>query len=310
MSEHSGANDREDWRPVDVPASVSLHDVTNAVAGPVAVGNTGTVLGRSADGSWDLLVSDGPSARGEALHATASTDDGERIWFAGANGALGSYDVDEARRRDHSEPDGITDALPNLAVAGNRGSEKLLVADDNGAVYTADVDGRTLDWGREYRPAGDSELTDLAASPGGVGHAVDTDGTVWQTTADDGWAAIGVEAAENSFYAVAASGDAVLAGGGNGRLYRSGDGGDSWTPHSLGSFTIEAVDATSERALGAGTDGAIVTRADDWNADGWDGSKTVNGAVLGRVDVAVCDDGVVLERAVAAAAADTGDSSE
>lgn len=304
MAESNGTR-RDTWSVVDTPATASLHDVATAATGPVAAGNTGTVVARAGEGTWEVLVENGPSAAGETLYAVAATADGERVWFAGANGALGAYDVEEGRRRDHSEPDGVTDALSSLAVAGPRGAEKLLLADDNGAVYTAEAAGSSLDWGREYRPAGDTALTDLAASPDGIGYAVDGEATVWKTTAEDGWEAVGVDDAENSFYAVAAGPNALLAGGGNGRVYRSSDGGDSWTPYSLGSFTVKTLDATAERALAGGTDGSILTRVDDWVAAGWDGSKTVNGALLGSVDVAVCNDGVVLERP-----ADTGEGTQ
>lgn len=296
MWEFSGTRRTEQWSAVDVPASVSFHDVTDTANGPVAVGDTGTIIGRAAGGSWGVLVPDGPSATGEALSAVAATADGERIWFAGANGALGSFEVRAGRRRDHSEPDGVTTALSSLAVSGPRGSEKLLVADDDGAVYTAEASGSSLDWGREYRPAGDTALTDVAATPDGVGYAVDSNADVWKTTAEVGWTAVGVDDAQNSFYAVAAGPNAVLAGGGNGRLYRSTDGAGSWTPFSLGSFAVKTVDVAAERAVAAGTNGTLVTRVRDWANDGWKGSKTVNGVLLGDVDVAVCNDGVVLER--------------
>lgn len=309
MWEFSGTRRSEPWSAVDVPASASFHNVTNTANGPVAVGNTGTVIGRGADGAWGVLVPDGPSATGEALFAVATTDDGGRIWFVGANGALGSYEVRSGRRRDHSEPGGVTAALSDLAVAGPRGSEKLLVADDNGAVYTAEVSGSSLDWDRKYRPAGDTALSGLAAAPDGVGYAVDSNATAWKTTAEEGWAAVGIDAAENSFHAVAAGPNAVLVGGGNGRLFRSSHGEESWTPFSLGSFTVKTIDVTAERAIAAGTNGTLVTRVRDWRADGWGGSKTVNGAMLGSVDVAVCNDGVVLERPVGTGQAETGASS-
>ncbi|MCU4802590.1 hypothetical protein OB920_19685 [Halobacteria archaeon HArc-gm2] len=295
MSE-SNETRRGGWSVVDVPVTTSLHDVATAATGPVAAGNVGTVVARSADGAWNVLVENGPGASGETLYAVASTADGERIWFAGTNGALGAYEVGEGRRRDHSEPDGVTDSLSSLAVAGPRGSEKLLLADDNGAVYTAEATGTSFDWGREFRPAGDTALTDLAASPDGVGYAVDGEANVWQTTPDDGWEAIGVDAAENSLYAVVAGENRLLAGGGNGRVYLSSDGGGSWTPYSLGSFTVKTLDVAGGRALAAGSNGRLVTRGDDWETNDWDGSKTVNGVRLGDVDVAVCNDGVVLER--------------
>lgn len=276
--------------------SVSLRDVAGSANGPVAVGETGAVVARAPDGTWGVVVEDGPGATGETLRAVATTDDGERVWFAGANGALGFYDLPDSARRDRSEPDGITDAFGVLTVAGTRGDEKLLLADGNGAVYAAEVAGESLDWGPAYRPAGDTALTDLAATPDGVGYAVDSNAVVRRTTPDEGWRAVGVEDAENSFYAVAAGPGVLLVGGGNGRVYRSTDGGGTWTPFSLGSFTVRALDATGDRAVAAGTNGTLVTRVDDWRPDEWEGSKTINAVALGGVDVAVGNGGLVLER--------------
>ena len=46
------------------------------------------------------------------------TDDGERVWFGGANGALGYYDLETRTRADFSEPVGVGNAFHAIAVAG------------------------------------------------------------------------------------------------------------------------------------------------------------------------------------------------
>jgi nitrous oxide reductase len=82
------------WTEVDSPVSKTLYGVVNTQAGPFAAGKTGNVLGR-VDGSWRVVVDDGPQTRSNSLRTLAVTDDGKRIWFAGSSGALGAYDVVE-----------------------------------------------------------------------------------------------------------------------------------------------------------------------------------------------------------------------
>lgn len=297
MWEFAGGGDPVPWTAAASPVGVTLHDATVTVKGPCAVGNTGKVVARAPDGTWGVVVPDGPSANGESLYAVDVTDDGERIWFAGANGALGCYEVGPGRRLDRSEPDGVTAAFGALTVAGERGSEKLLVADGSGNVYAAELAGRTLDWGPVSRPSGDTAVTGLAASPDGVGYAVDSNANVVRTTADDGWRRLGVDDAQNSFYAVAAAEGTLLAGGGNGRVYLSADDGRTWTPYSLGSFTVRTLAVAGGQAVAAGTGGTVLVRTDGgWRRDGWTGSKTVRGLALADPPVAVGNGGLILER--------------
>lgn len=88
------------WEARSLPVDGTLYDVADATAGPCAVGDGGVVLGRSADGSWRVLVENGPAARGETVHAADTTDDGARVWFGGSGGAVGYYDVPTGDRID------------------------------------------------------------------------------------------------------------------------------------------------------------------------------------------------------------------
>ncbi|WP_436931053.1 hypothetical protein [Halosimplex halobium] len=296
------------WTAVDSPVPDTYHDVTATAKGPCAVATDGAVVARAADGTWGLVVEDGPSARGETLRAVDATGDGKRVWFAGANGALGCYDLPAGRRVDRSEPQGIADGFGALAVDGDRGSEKLLVADGSGHVFPATVDGRRLDWGPTTRPSGNTAVTALAAADG-VGYAVDSNAAVYRTTGSEGWERVGVDGAGNSFYAVAATPDRLLVGGGNGRLYGGPPDGSVWTPHTLGDFTVQALaagdspaaDSTAGApALATGSGGSLYARGPaGWRRERWDGSKTIRGVVSGDPGVAVGSNGLVLERSPA-----------
>ncbi|MFC7194930.1 hypothetical protein ACFQL4_10155 [Halosimplex aquaticum] len=174
------------WRAVESPVDGTYHDAAVTANGPCAVAAGGSVVARAADGTWGVIVENGPSARGETLSAVGATDDGQRIWFAGANGALGCYEVAAGRRLDRSDPQGVTDAFGALAVAGPRGAEKLLLADGSGRVFPAAVSGSRLDWGPTSNPSGDTAVSALDATPAGVGYAVDSNANVYRTTETEG----------------------------------------------------------------------------------------------------------------------------
>lgn len=301
------------WKAVDSPASATLYDVVRTAYGPCAVGKRGRVLGRSSDGEWGVVVENGPSARGETLYCAAATDDGERVWFGGANGALGYYDLETRTRADFSEPVGVGNAFHAIAVAGERGTEKLLVADGSGYSLPGDIESGTPDWDDRRKPAGGTALTGVGSDREGIGYAVDSNANVWRTTAE-GWRRTGVAGAQNSLYAVTASTDRVVVGGGNGRVYERrlaeetpSDRGDPrpWTPYTLGSFAVEALTQRGGRLLAAGSNGSICVRrvGRDWTPVEWSGSKTLLGVALGGTEeravgpsVAVGKNGTIVER--------------
>lgn len=296
MWEFTQRRQRRPWQRVDTPVAVSLHDVAVTADGPCAVGNGGSVVARAADGTWGVVVENGPSARGRALRGVDVTDDGKRLWFAGASGAIGAYDLESGTRLDRSKPRGLSKNFGAFAVAGSRGSEKLLVADGSGHVLAAEARETHLDWEPPTRPSGDTAIAALDATPDDVGYAVDSNANVYRTTATEGWSRVGVDGAGNSFYAVAASADTVVVGGGNGRVYATPTGSGSWTPSALGDFTVRALAATGGHTVAAGTGGTICSQAGTWHCANWGGSATINGLALGPVDVAVGNNGLLLER--------------
>lgn len=292
------------WKAVDSPVSVTLHDVVRTAYGPCAVGKRGRVLGRSSDGEWGVVVENGPSARGQTLYCAAATDDGERVWFAGANGALGCYDLRERSRTDFSEPAGVANAFHGIAVAGERGAEKLLVSDGSGHTLPGEMGSGTPDWDDRRKPAGGTALTGVCSDRNGIGYGVDSIGNVWRTTAE-GWERIGVADAQNSFYAASVATKALVVGGGNGRVYELRPPGESrhrearqWTPYTLGSFTVESLAQRGDRLLAGGTSGRIYVRrvGRDWTNVEWPGSKTILGVSVGDPSVGVGKNGTIVER--------------
>lgn len=284
------------WTAADSPVSTTLNAVVQTANGPCAVGNDGYVVGRASDGTWGVVVESGIDAKHRAIYDVAPTDDGTRLWLAGAGGSFGYYDLSTGERRDLSNPAGTTSALKSIAVAGSRGAEKLLVADGSGNVLSAEVTGDDPLWGPETRPADGNSLTDLVADAAGIGYAVDTNANVWVTTEEDGWERVGIDGEGNSLYAITTAGDGLLAGGGNGRVHLS-DADYTWTPFTLSQSTVYALAGHADRLLAGGGSGSVFVRegGGDWQSAGWSGSATINGVCLGDPAVAVGSGGTILE---------------
>ncbi|MFD1512762.1 hypothetical protein [Halomarina rubra] len=279
------------WGRASVPVSGTLYDVCDSANGPVVVGTGGVVLGRAAE-EWGVVVEDGPAARGQTLRTVDATNDGERVWFAGAGGALGSVDLATGERSDHSHPDGSENTLSALCIAGARGDEKLLVADGSGNLHAGGVEDDEVDWDDPTMPTGGTALAALAAD-GPLGFGVDGDGDVFRTT-PDGWECIGIDDVDGSLTSVAARDDRLLVGGSGGRVYAHED---DWVPFGVGEATVRAVDHRGDELL-AGGDSALlaVGRDGDWATVDPDGDAAIHGVALTDPAVAVGAGGLLLER--------------
>ncbi|MFC5365785.1 hypothetical protein [Salinirubrum litoreum] len=284
------------WTAVDSPVSTTLHAVVQTANGPCAVGNGGYVVGRASDGTWGVVVDAGIAAKHRAIYDVAPTDDGTRLWLVGASGTVGYYDLANGERRDLSATLESDSALQSVAVSGPRGAEKLLVADANGNVLPADIDGDAPQWGPATRPAGGTVFTDLAADDAGVGYGVDTSASVWVTTDDDGWKRVGIDGEGASLYAITTTGDGLLVGGGSGRLQAS-DEEFRWTPFSVGQATVYGLDGDADRMVAGGGSGNVFVRESggDWRPADWSGSATLYGVCLGEPAVAVGASGTIVE---------------
>jgi len=294
--------DRPEWREVECPFEKALYGVVDTVKGPYAIGDGGTVVA-DRGGGWEIIFDDGPRTRDNQLRGLDVTDDGKRIWFAGSSGALGCYDVVGRRKYDYSNPNEKTSTWEGITVAGQAGAEKVLVANGSGEILPFTVDGFDEDWKPVSKPASKgSNVAALAASPDGVGYAVDTSGNAFRTTADDGWEDIGIVNAQVKFYDIfAGEKGRVYVAAGDGRVYRYDDSYRDWTPigvaeKSLRAFDIERGDTNRMVAIGDG--GTIYERA---GRDRWEQIPSPTGdrlfdVALGETDVVVGNSGTILTR--------------
>lgn len=290
------------WVRVDSPTNVTLRDLTSTVNGPVAVGDKGVAIGRGRE-RWGIILENGPGAKGRALYAVDATDDGERVWFAGAGGAFGYYDIVEEERRDYSVPRGNSNGFYALAVAGERGAEKFLVGDGSGHVLPGHVENDETDWSWSTTPSGGNAVQALAHDEDGYGYAVTANGNVFMTTKEEEWEQVGVEGAQVSFYDCAYGDGSFLTGGGGGMVHEADkltDHDDEvvWTPTDLGGFAVYGLDAGhgAQIACGEGGNVHVRTAGGEWAAGAHESTHTFRAGLVDEQMVVVGASGLVVER--------------
>lgn len=303
---------RPDWRVLDTRLDCNLYAVVQTAAGAYAVGGRGTVAANYGDG-WEVVFDDGPATRQNQLRAVDVTDDGERIWLVGSGGSMACYDVAERRKFDFGYPEALTSTWEAITVSGPRGSEKALAASGSGEILPFAVDGVDPDWGHLDRVAGaEATIAVLGSTPEGVGFAVDTAGSAFKTTPDEGWTSIGVLDADATFSAIhAGANEQVYVAAAGGDIYRYGDTYHSWTPIEVGADveirTIDVYNSGDGRRQMAvlSEDGAIYVRAaaDRWKERPAPTDTRLYSLSLGDPDVIVGKSGTVVERPRAAAVA-------
>jgi hypothetical protein len=298
------ASDRDAaaWTTVEVPTDKSLYGVVRTARGALAVGEEGLVLLRGDDG-WTVVVADGPAAEYNPLTDVAVSADRERVWFCGGSGALGCYDVVDSRKYDFSAHEEKTSTWEAIAITGERGDERLRVANGSGEVLAASVGAQLCPTVESLtEPGCGSTITSLAFD-GGTCFAVDTSGAVTEETGD-GWTEIGIDDAEVNFSAVCAAGADVYVAGDDGLVYRYDRPCRNWTPTRIAPNALCDVARDGDRLVAVGNGGTVRERrpGQGWTeASGPTGSERptetiLNGVALVEVDTAVGAEGTVIER--------------
>ena len=111
------------------------------------------------------------------------TDDGERLWFAGASGAIGEHDVTTGNINDRGEPEDNTGNFNDIAVTGESGEANVYVADDSGSISYSFNNGRSGTWDSVGVGQGDG-FPAIDFYDERSGHVLNTNASVFET--DDG----------------------------------------------------------------------------------------------------------------------------
>lgn len=295
---HEAATDPE-WNSVTTPFDVDLHDVVQTNRGPFAVGGSGTLVANTGDG-WEAVVTEGPGKQNRALASIDVTADGDRVWYAGASGAIGMYDVANGEQYDFSYSKDISASWSAVAVAGRAGTERVSIANTSGKVLPLSLSGREVTYGAPATPGGGSEITALEAATAGVVYATDTGGSVYETT-KSGWTAIGIDAAEVSLRDVTVGPDGrVYVAGANGTLYVNGGAEQGWTANEVAGSALRAVDVLDGHVVVLSANNRLFRRPVDgrtrWRTSAPPANGDLLAVALDAPDVAVGKAGTVLTR--------------
>lgn len=242
------------WELVETETDSTLYDVNVTVGGQYAVGAGGVVLERTSS-HWRKIVDGGPTGNGNNLYGAAVTDDGERLWFVGASGAIGEYDVTTDTLYDHSAPDDVTNNFNDVAVTGAARDADVYVAGDSGKIYYSFENGETGTWD-QVTPGSGSAINAIDFHDTRKGHAVDGNKTVFTTSDGTTWEKIGIEDANHNFYGVDSDGsDDVEVVGGGGTVYEWD--GAQWVCADTGDATLRDVEVTDQDGYTVGGGGAV-----------------------------------------------------
>ncbi len=282
------------WRTAETPTDRTLHDVVQTAAGAFAVGGGGVVLQRTELG-WQRVLSGGPTGNGNDLYGASVTDGGERLWFVGASGAIGEYNVLTNSLTDHSAPDDVTNNFNDVSVVGEAGEANVYIAGDSGKIYFSFANGATGTWD-QVTPGSGSAIHAIDFHGPRSGHAVDGNQKVFETTDGSVYDKIGLADANVNFYGVDSDAtDNVRVSAGGGMVHRWN--GAQWTPSNLGDATLRDIEVENGSGYTLGGGGVLFSLENGM----WTQESTPTGANLkavrrGDTDIAVGAAGTVIEK--------------
>ena len=295
----TAAADPGTWETTKSPVDVTLHDVETSAANAVAVGGAGVVVERTADG-WRKVVDGGPTGNGNDLYGADVTDDGRRLWFVGASGAIGEYDVETGTLESHSAPNDVTNNFNDVAVTGNAGEANVYVAGDAGSVHYSFENGASGTWNDVAVGQGAAiQAIDLHGPRSG--HLVNGNANVFYAGDGTTWNKTGIADADVSLYGVDSDAkDDVHVAAGSGVVYRyqpDSEGTPKWFRTKVGEPGLRDIEKTDDDGYAVGNAGAVFDQeGGDWGRD-----ETPNGQSLKAVvdtddnDIAVGASGTIIE---------------
>ncbi|PSQ60439.1 MAG: hypothetical protein BRD23_02120 [Halobacteriales archaeon SW_9_67_25] len=292
----------EEWTSVESPTDSTLHDVERvrgAAADQVsadayAVGGSGVVLERSGgDGDWRKELDGGPSGNGNDLYGSDMTDDGKRLWFVGASGAIGEYDIRSGVLNDRSAPMDVTNNFNDVAVTGEAGDANVYVGGDSGKMYYSFENGEEGSWD-SVTPGSGSNVNAVDCFGAREGHIVDGNKTVFETDDGSTWDKVGLADANENFYGVDSDGfDDVWICGGGGMIHHW-DGAE-WTPADTGDASLRDIEVEGDEGWTVGGSGAVYRYDGTWTETETPTGQNLNAVVRGGREIAVGAGGTIIE---------------
>ena len=292
-----GAAESTTWESVSSPVDVTLHDVETTARNDFAVGGGGTVIERTTEG-WAKVVDGGPTGNGSGLYGADVTDDGERLWFVGASGAIGEYDVETGTLVDHSAPDDVTNNFNDVAVTGDAGEANVYVAGDSGSVYYSFENGASGTW--NYVTVGQGAgISAIDFHDVKSGHLVNGNANVFGTGDGTTWNRIGVADADVSLYGVDSNAaDDVWVAAGSGTVHHytpDAEGTPKWFSTKVGEAGLRDIEVDDGDGYAVGNAGAVFDRANgSWSRDTTPNGQGLKAVVDQTNDIAVGASGTIV----------------
>jgi len=296
---------RGGFERVETPVDATLVDVAVVGEAAFAVGQDGVVLEHAPRTDGWTLRDDGewPSTAGAdqedppALTAVDATADRERVWFAGENGCVGYFDAKRDTALDLTPQTEDMASFTGLAVVGPTRRERVFVADADGRLVEADVNGTAASFDPPKRMAGGAEITALGPDGNGGAIGCDAEGHVFVWAAETGWNVRDVT--DRRLAGVAARGGELLLATADGDVLRYEPGTEETLLERTGADAFADIAA---RLTEDGTTHAVAVGSSviaEGTTTGWAAEESpidAYGVDCGARDVAVGADGAVLER--------------
>ncbi|MDY6819015.1 MAG: hypothetical protein SVG88_10180 [Halobacteriales archaeon] len=262
------------------------------------------------DTGWQTVVDGGPSGNGNDAYGADVTDDGKRLWFVGASGAIGEYDVETGNLVDHSAPNDVTNNFNDVAVTGNADEANVYVAGDSGGVYYSFENGATGSWNSVTVGQG-AAIKAIDFYDPRKGHLVNGNANVFSTADGTTWNKIGIADADVSLYGVDSNAkDDVWVAAGSGVVYQytpDADGTPQWVRTKVGEPGLRDIEVDAGDGYVVGNSEAVFDRADGaWSRDETPSGQNLN-AVIDQADndIAVGAAGTIIATNPDAEAADS-----
>jgi hypothetical protein len=289
----------DDWTRVKAATDRTIHDVAMTSNGAYAVADGGILLERQSD-EWTVVINDGPSSNSSNLYGLAVTENGSRLWFVGASGAVGEYDVTTGSLVDRSEPMDVTNNFQDVAVTGTAGSADVYIVDAAGEAHYSFDNGSSGSW-NTVTPGSQDALRAVDFYAAKEGALVDANQTVFETTDGESWSKFGIADSDVGFFGVDAdASDDVWVAGGSGMVFHWD--GSMWTSTKAGEPGLEDIEiGDNGNGLATGSNGAIFR----YDGSAWDRATTPTSENLNTVfmsttsdtpSIAVGAGGTVLEK--------------
>lgn len=280
------------WTDVATNASGNLHALADTASGLFAVGDGGDVLERGTS-EWFLVDQNGPDGTDPVLLGADATDDGERLWIAGDNGAVGEYDPAADAMNDHTGLDNsYTGKLNDVAATGDADAANVYAVDANGHVQYSFDDGQT--WQESSQLDSGNSLVAVDFHAPEAGHLVNANHKVYETTDGESWTEIGISTTVGLNGIDSDGPDDVWVAGDSGEVFHYD--GSAWSSTTVGSADLHDVEVEDGDGYAVAGNGDIY----HYDGSGWSNPATasngLNAVDLGFPRAAVGASDTVLER--------------